>query len=154
MVVTIHRRLNGWTPSWEAVRMNIADNLARSAAAHPDRDAIRLDDAVLSYALLDGATQHVAGLLADRGIRPGDRVGIMLPNVPHFAVLYYGVLRAGAVVVPMNPLLKEREVAYHLSDSGARFWRFAVPARAQPRAPALPGTTRITTCAPGGCCES
>ena len=100
--------------------MNIADNLARSAAAHPDRDAIRLDDVALSYALLDGATQHVAGLLAERGVRPGDRVGIMLPNVPHFAVLYYGILRAGAVVVPMNPLLKRREVAYYLGDSGAR----------------------------------
>jgi long-chain acyl-CoA synthetase len=100
--------------------MNIAGNLARSAAAHPDRDAIRLDDTALSYSLLDGATQHVAGLLAGRGVRPGDRVGVMLPNVPHFAVLYYGILRAGAVVVPMNPLLKRREVAYYLGDSGAR----------------------------------
>ena len=52
--------------------------------------------------------------------RPGDRVGLMMPNVPEFAMAYYGILRAGAVVVPMNTLLKEREVAFYLSDSGAR----------------------------------
>ena len=55
-----------------------------------------------------------------KGVAPGDRVGIMLPNVPHFPVAYYGVLRAGAVVVPMNVLLKEREVAFYLGDSGAK----------------------------------
>jgi long-chain acyl-CoA synthetase len=100
--------------------MNIAANLARSAEEHADRVAIKLDDAELSYGLLDGATQHVAGLLAERGVEPGDRVGVMLPNVPHFAVLYYGILRAGAVVVPMNPLLKQREVAFYLKNSGAK----------------------------------
>jgi long-chain acyl-CoA synthetase len=102
------------------VCMNIAANLAHSAEAHTDRVAIRLDDAALTYGLLDGATQHVAGLLAERGVGPGDRVGVMLPNVPHFAVLYYGILRAGAVVVPMNPLLKQREVAFYLGNSGAK----------------------------------
>jgi long-chain acyl-CoA synthetase len=55
-----------------------------------------------------------------RGVRPGDRVAIMLPNVPEFAVLYYGALRVGAIVVPMNPLLKAREVAYYLGDAQAR----------------------------------
>ena len=50
-------------------------------------------------------------------MRPGDRIGVMLPNVPYFAVVYYGILRAGGVVVPMNVLLKEREVAYYLGDS-------------------------------------
>jgi long-chain acyl-CoA synthetase len=100
--------------------MNLAGNLTRTAAEHADRIAIRLDDATLTYAQLDGATRHAAGLLAQYGVEPGDRVAIMLPNVPQFAVLYYGILRAGAVVVPTNPLLKAREVAYYLSDSGAR----------------------------------
>ncbi|MEA2159853.1 MAG: long-chain acyl-CoA synthetase, partial [Solirubrobacteraceae bacterium] len=59
-------------------------------------------------------------LLREHGFEPGDRVGIMLPNVPHFAVAYYGVLRAGGVVVPMNVLLKRREVAFYLEDSGAK----------------------------------
>src|SRR5262249_31387974 len=54
------------------------------------------------------------------GFVAGDRVGIMLPNVPYFPVCYYGVLRAGGVVVPMNVLLRRREVAFYLEDSGAR----------------------------------
>ena len=100
--------------------MNLADNLMRTAVDLPDAVAIRLDDTTVTYRELDAASQRVAGLLRDRGAQPGDRVAIMLPNVPPFAVLYYGILRAGAVVVPMNPLLKEREVAYYLGDSGAR----------------------------------
>src|SRR4051812_19711137 len=100
--------------------MNLAEILTSSAEQHGDRIAIKLDDAELSYALLDGATKHVAGLLHDTGFEVGDRVGIMLPNVPYFAAIYYGVLRAGGIVVPMNPLLKGREVAFCLRDSGAK----------------------------------
>jgi long-chain acyl-CoA synthetase len=99
---------------------NLAELLTDSAAAAPSNGAVRLDDVDLSYAELDEATARVAGLLDAKGMRPGDRVGVMLPNVPHFAVVYYGILRAGGVVVPMNVLLKEREVAYYLSDSGAK----------------------------------
>jgi long-chain acyl-CoA synthetase len=100
--------------------MNLADNLVRSVAVFPDRPAIRLDDTVLTYADLDERSARVAGLLAQHGVRPGDRVAIMLANVPEFAAIYYAVLRVGAVVVPMNPLLKEREVAYYLADAEAR----------------------------------
>ncbi len=56
----------------------------------------------------------------ERGLEPGDRVGVMLPNVPEFPIAYYGVLRAGGIVVPMNVLLKRREIAFYLDDSGAR----------------------------------
>src|SRR5205807_1277843 len=69
---------------------------------------------------LDEASARVAALLRSKGFESGDRVGIMLPNVPYFAVVYYGVLRAGGVVVPMNVLLKRREVAFYLRDSGAK----------------------------------
>jgi long-chain acyl-CoA synthetase len=100
--------------------MNLADNLTRSAGSQPDRVAIRLGDRSLRYAELAAASAAVAGLLRSRGVAPGDGVGLMLPNLPQFPALYYGILRAGAVVVPMNPLLKAREVAYHLGDSGAR----------------------------------
>ena len=62
----------------------------------------------------------MAALLEAHSVGVGERVGVMLPNVPEFAVIYYGVLRAGAVVVPLNPLLKAREVAYHLADSESR----------------------------------
>jgi long-chain acyl-CoA synthetase len=99
---------------------NLAELLTDGAARSPESAAVRLDDLELSYAELDRAAGRAAGLLEAKGVRPGDRVGVMLPNVPYFAVVYYGILRAGGVVVPMNVLLKEREVAYYLSDAGAR----------------------------------
>jgi long-chain acyl-CoA synthetase len=99
---------------------NLAYNLIATAREHPTRPALRLGEAVITYAELDAATARVAGLLRDMGIRPGDRVGIMLPNVPEFAAAYYAVLRAGGIVVPMNVLLKQREVAFCLSDSEAK----------------------------------
>ena len=99
--------------------MNLAASLARNAADNPDRVAIHLGDQTTSYGELDDQSARVAGLLADRGIAPGTPIGIMLPNVPEFASVYYGILRTGAVVVPMNPLLKAREIAYYLGDSGA-----------------------------------
>jgi long-chain acyl-CoA synthetase len=70
--------------------------------------------------MLDEAAARAAGLLRAKGLEPGDRVGIMLPNVPYFPICYYGVLRAGGTVVPMNVLLKGREVAFYLRDSGAK----------------------------------
>jgi long-chain acyl-CoA synthetase len=100
--------------------MNLASILKRTASAHADRVAVRLGDDTTSFAELDRASGQIVGLLQERGVQPGDRVAVMLPNVPAFAVVYYGVLRAGGVVVPMNPLLKAREVAYYLGDSGAR----------------------------------
>jgi long-chain acyl-CoA synthetase len=99
--------------------MNLAANLTRNAAAHPDRVAVRLGDVVVTYRDLDESSARVAGLLAGRGVRLGQPVAVMLPNVPEFASVYHGVLRAGGIVVPMNPLLKAREVAYYLGDSGA-----------------------------------
>ncbi len=74
----------------------------------------------MSYALLDEGSKRIAGMLREKGVEPGDRVGIMLPNVPYFPIVYYGILRLGAVVVPMNVLLKGREVAFYLKDSGAK----------------------------------
>ena len=99
---------------------NLATILTNSAAKHGDRLALKLDDAEFNYALLDQASARVATMLKAKGLQPGDRVGIMLPNVPYFPVAYYGVLRAGGVVVPMNVLLKGREVGYYLKDPGAK----------------------------------
>ncbi len=117
--------------------MNLAALMTTSATRHGDRTAIREEGIALTYAGLDRATTLVAGLLGSRGIRPGDRVGVMLPNVAYFPIVYYGALRAGAAVVPMNMLLKEREVAYYMADSDARVlfaWhQFADDARAGAR---------------------
>src|SRR6202050_5046297 len=99
---------------------NLSSLLERAAAEHPDQPALRLDELVLTYADLRAAAGRMGALLASIGIEPGDRVGLMLPNVPAFPIAFYGALAAGAVVVPMNPLLKSREVSYYLGDSGAK----------------------------------
>ncbi|MFG2231385.1 long-chain fatty acid--CoA ligase [Streptomyces sp. NPDC048723] len=99
---------------------NLAAFLVHSAATQGDRIAVRHDDSTLTYAQLDDASARVAALLRDRGVQPGDRIALTMPNVPLFPVVYYGILRVGGVVVPMNPLLKAREVAFTLRDCGAR----------------------------------
>jgi long-chain acyl-CoA synthetase len=99
---------------------NLAQNLIAAADADEAHPALRMDDAVLTYGQFRDAALRVAAGLQARGVRPGDRVGLVLPNVLSFPVVYYGALMAGAAVVPMNPLLKAREVEYFLEDSGAR----------------------------------
>jgi long-chain acyl-CoA synthetase len=100
--------------------MNLSDLMTTSAGRHAEHTAIRQGDIALTYLALERASALVAGLLQDHGVRPGDRVGVMLPNVAYFPICYYGALRAGAAIVPMNVLLKEREVAHYMADSGAK----------------------------------
>jgi long-chain acyl-CoA synthetase len=102
------------------VGLNLASLLSESAERSPASPAIRLGEVELSYGELDDRSARLATLLGEQGVEPGDRVGVMLPNVPEFPVAYYGVLRAGGVVVPMNVLLKRREIAFYLEDSGAK----------------------------------
>ena len=99
---------------------NLAGFLESSAQAHPDRTAIVFGDTRLSYPQVNGAANQVANLLVSRGIKPGDKVALSCPNLPYFSIVYYGILKAGATVVPLNVLLKGREVAYHLADSDAK----------------------------------
>jgi long-chain acyl-CoA synthetase len=99
--------------------LNLASIVTASARRSPDAPAIRLGETQLSYSELDDRSARLAALLDAKGVKPGDRVGVMLPNVPEFPIAYYGVLRAGGVVVPMNVLLKRREIAFYLEDSGA-----------------------------------
>src|SRR5262249_36835863 len=106
--------------------VNLAQILSDSAQRDPEQIAVKLDDFELSYALLDQAAMRIAGLLRARGVGVGDRVALMLPNVPYFPACYFGALRAGAIVVPTNVLLKQREVSFYLRDSGAKLlfvWR-------------------------------
>ena len=100
--------------------MNLAQILSDAAAGEPEQVAVKLDDFALNYGLLEQAAMRTAMMLEQHGIATGDRVALMLPNVPHFVVAYYGILRAGAVVVPLNVLNKQREVEYYLRDSGAK----------------------------------
>ncbi len=100
--------------------LNLASLLTESAKRTPDAPAVRLGEEELSYGELEERSACLATMLRKEGVRQGDRVGVMQPNVPGFAIAYYGVLRAGAVVVPMNVLLKRREIAFYLEDSGAK----------------------------------
>jgi long-chain acyl-CoA synthetase len=100
--------------------MNLSLNLTRAAALRPEGLALVCGETRMSYAQLDASSAGVAARLRDLGLRDGDAVGLMLPNVPEFAIAYYGILRAGGVVVPLNVLLKRREVAFYLSDPSAR----------------------------------
>jgi long-chain acyl-CoA synthetase len=102
------------------VSENLAHGPLSPARRHAGRTAIKQDGAEISHEALNVVTMRVAGLLRERGLQPGDRIGIMLPNVVQLAVAYYGALRAGAVVAPMNALFDRREVAYHLRDAGVR----------------------------------
>ncbi len=99
---------------------NLAANLTATAARTPDSVAMKLDGLEVSFAQLEDSAACVAGYLASIGVGAGDRVGLMLPNVPGFASIYYGILRVGAVVVPMNVLLKARETSFYLSDPQAK----------------------------------
>src|SRR5436309_6710824 len=110
---------------------SLAQLLTETTGRHAERPALKLDDSVVNYAVLNEGATRIAGLLKEKGLQPGDRVGIMLPNVPYFGVVYYGVLRAGGVAVPMNVLLKEREVAFYLGDPDAKVvfaWHDFLPA--------------------------
>ncbi|RVW07811.1 long-chain fatty acid--CoA ligase [Prescottella agglutinans] len=99
--------------------LNLAGLLEDSARRYPDRVALVCGTTHLTYAQLDARANQIADLLVARGIEPGDRVALSCPNLPQFPAAYYGILKAGAVVVPLNILLKPGEIAYHLEDSGA-----------------------------------
>jgi long-chain acyl-CoA synthetase len=99
---------------------NLATLLEDSARNVPDRDAVVMGDRRMTYAEVNSLANMVANLLVSWGIEKGDKVALSCPNVPYFPIVYYGILKAGAVVVPLNVLLKGREIAYHLNDSDAK----------------------------------
>lgn len=99
---------------------NLAEILEDSATKYPDRNAIVLGDTRLTYAQVNGAANQVANLLASRGVGKGDKIALSCVNLPYFTIVYFGILKAGGTVVPLNVLLKSREVAYHLADSEAK----------------------------------
>ncbi|MFF4568420.1 long-chain fatty acid--CoA ligase [Streptomyces sp. NPDC001410] len=130
--------------------MNLNDFLARAATEHGHRRAVELGEQGLSYAELATLAGRTTALLAARGVGPGDRVGLMLPNLLEFPVLYYGVLGAGAVVVPMNPLLKPREIAHQVCDSGMALLLARDGVADQARAGADDTGTPVVPIVPGG----
>jgi long-chain acyl-CoA synthetase len=98
---------------------NLANLVPAAASKAGDRVAVRLGRRTLGFGELDAVSSVVAASLRARGVEPGDRVGLMLPNGLEFPACYFGALRMGAVVVPMNVQLKPREIAHIVRDSGA-----------------------------------
>ncbi|WP_440101939.1 long-chain-fatty-acid--CoA ligase [Streptosporangium sp. H16] len=100
--------------------LNLSIALEDSAREAPDRTALVFGDLRLPYSLVNTVANQVANLLVSRGIGKGDKVALACPNLPYFPFVYYGILKAGATVVPLNVLLQSREITYHLEDSQAK----------------------------------
>jgi long-chain acyl-CoA synthetase len=117
-----------WLGSWprgvpqhiEYAEISLGESLRNSALASPERVAINYFGTRLTFKELDGLVDKFAAAVQSLGVEKGDRVAIYLPNIPQFVIAYYGVLRAGCVVVACSPLYKEREIAHILRDSGAK----------------------------------
>ncbi|HOZ45579.1 MAG TPA: long-chain fatty acid--CoA ligase [Candidatus Hydrogenedentes bacterium] len=106
--------------------LNLAHFLNVTAETYPDVTAVILDDFKLKYTELAAMVRRVANILKSKGIEKGDKVAIMIPNTPHFPILYYAILSCGATVVPVNCLYKAKEIQYYLEDSEARaffYWK-------------------------------
>lgn len=100
--------------------LNLAIFLEQTARLQPAQDAVVFMETRLSWAQLNRAANQVAAGLQALGIGRGDKVALSCPNLPFFPIAYYGILKAGATVVPLNVLFKRREIAYHLEDSDAK----------------------------------
>ena len=99
---------------------SMVDLFEESVKHAPDRDAVRYFKARISYRELNDLADRFATLLSDRGVEKGDRVAIYTQNNPQFLVTQYGAWKRGAIVLPVNPMLKKKELDYHLNDSGAK----------------------------------
>ncbi len=91
-----------------------------TAKNKPEQPAIYYFDQPMSYGELDRKSTALAAALKDLGVRDGDRVALYLQNIPQFLIALYGTWKVGAIVVPCNPMFKQRELEYHLNDSGAK----------------------------------
>ena len=92
--------------------------LEESAAKYPDRPCTIFKGRVITYREMNDLSDRMAAALAAQGVKPGDRVGIFIPNTPQFVIVFYGILKAGGVVVATNPLYSPREITHQLKDSG------------------------------------
>ncbi|MEZ4332389.1 MAG: long-chain fatty acid--CoA ligase [Myxococcota bacterium] len=102
------------------MHLNLGSILNATTSEIPDASALCAGDRVLTYRELDRAARGVATRLRERGIAPGDKVALLVPNVPEFTIAYFGILYAGATVVPINVLAAAPEVTYFLQDAEAR----------------------------------
>ncbi|MFT7165199.1 MAG: long-chain acyl-CoA synthetase, partial [Flavobacterium sp.] len=100
--------------------INLSVILEDSARKYPKKDAFIFMDNHFSYEQINAAANQVANGLVAAGIQKGDRVALSCLNLPYFPMVYFGILKAGAIIVPLSVLLKKDEIAYHLQNSGAK----------------------------------
>jgi len=100
--------------------LNLASLLEFSAQRHPNKDAFIFKDKTYTFSQIDKAANQVANAFASMGLQQGDKVALSCFNLPYFPIIYYGILKAGAVVVPLSVLLKSDEIEYHLKNSDAK----------------------------------
>ncbi|MWB99310.1 AMP-binding protein [Agromyces seonyuensis] len=131
--------------------LSVASILAETAKRHPDRPALHFMGTTTDYRTLWDQTRAYAGALRDRGIGPGSRVAMIVPNVPDFARVYYAVLSLGAVVIPVHLLFKAGEIEFVLRDAEADLVVVAAPmlGEAIPAATAA-GVPLVTVLLPPG----
>src|SRR5437762_3601771 len=103
-----------------ATTLNLASIITHHARLSPDKEAIVWNDVRLTYDQLDKLSNRVANAMVEMGIGYDDKVALCCPNLPFFPILYYGIMKTGAVVVPLCVLFKPREIAYQLQDSDAK----------------------------------
>lgn len=127
--------------------LNLSTILESSARKFPQRTAFTFGDLTLNYAQVNALSNQVANGLKNIGIQKGDKVALTCPNVPYFPVIYFGILKAGATVVPLSVLLKKDEVAYHLKDSDAKAYFSFIGTPELPMAQTgLAGFDAVDTC--------
>ncbi|MCW2616270.1 MAG: long-chain-fatty-acid--CoA ligase [Frankiales bacterium] len=100
--------------------LNVATMLRESANANPEKPLCHINELTFTYAQVDELSGRVASALLATGLQRGDKVALQLPNLPQFLFTYFGLMKAGLVMVPLNPLLRAPEVKYHLQDSDAK----------------------------------
>src|SRR5688500_17647182 len=103
-----------------ATTLNLASIVTHHAKLAPQKEAIVWGDTRLTYGQLEAMSNKVANALAEIGIGHGDKVALNCPNLPYFPIVYYAIMKAGAVVVPTCVLFTPREITYQLKDSDAK----------------------------------
>jgi long-chain acyl-CoA synthetase len=116
----LHRYDTGVPYSIDYPHISVPRMLAESAQRNPDQPCTIFNGIAITYQAMNLLTDRLAVALIDQGVKPGDRVGIFLPNIPQFVLAYFAILKAGAVVVAINPQYKAREIEFQLNDSGIK----------------------------------
>ncbi len=121
MAVSTPEQIDPWLKHLDYPDKTVWQLLEDSARRFPDRPALRFYGRQTTYRELLALVERFARGLIAQGLRPGDRVAVVLPNAPQMVIAYYGTLRAGGVVVPTNPLYTPREFSVQMADADPRF---------------------------------